>query len=161
MLTDMSELIRFLSYTSLLRPAMNALLIVVYGLDRCQWEYQNLKNKFASMNQSGELKRPEWIDSLSSMIDLQISISSVNSSLHALQNTSLEKEDKLIKYMGYSGSNTNDASTDVTAMVLQHFDLQPTYESYWAQINELTLYIIILSISLYLLMMFKLRRSKN
>lgn len=145
MILDLSWLVQVTSYFSVMRPALNALLVATYGLDRCQLEERDLADQLAPLNQSGQLTRPEWVQSLSALIDLQ-----------SPELAPLEQEAKLVRYMGYG-----QVQGETRAIVLQHFGLAAHAEAYWAQIRQLAYYMAIASLLLYLTMRVRLTRTRN
>lgn len=153
LVSNMSELVLYFSYISFMKPTVNAIMIAIYGLGRCEYEAQKEAALMAARNETMPLKRPRWIESLATLVEYQASLS--NSTENEIyKNQSIEQEDKLIHYMGLrSGENGN------RAYLLAYFDINDDYQAYWNEIENLLFYIILFALVLFVSIKLKIKRK--
>lgn len=162
LISEMDWFMAQVSWISFLKQAINSVLISQYGLNRCEYEDRLDYERFLKRNVSEADARPSWINSMTTLIDYQLMLTETNdTNLLEIKNGNLESEEKLVRYMGLNiVSNNKERTTMKQAIVLQHFDLKPDFESYWEQITILSYYIVILAIILYIVMAFKFNRKR-
>ncbi|OTF77390.1 hypothetical protein BLA29_003847 [Euroglyphus maynei] len=148
LISQMNNVMVFLSNISFLKPSINSIMIAIYGFDRCLFQAQQELQQILSMNQT----RPEWIDSVATLVDVYSSTYNQTE----LADKTLENEEKLVGFMGIGKS-----PKDRRAFVLQYWKLSETYDSYYHEIYQLIIYCMILAIMVYLTMFIRLKREKN
>lgn len=140
----------FLSNISFLRPSLNAVLIAIFGLGRCDYEnVQELELINHKFNSTGQFERPDWIDRVIPMLK-------VIDTEGIMKSKTIANEEKLYRFMGLK-----NASDENIPMVLQYLKIGHDWNDYWNQIIELILHCIFSSILLFIIMTLRLKRKKN
>lgn len=155
LVANMSEGILYFSYISFMKPTVNAIMIAIYGFGRCEYEVQKEATLMVALNKTMPLKRPKWIESLTTLIEYQATLSNSKEN-EIYKNKSVEHEDKLIHYMGLGSS---DDGNNNRAYLLTYFNVKDDYEAYWNEIENLLIYIIFFVIVLFLTIKLKIRRK--
>lgn len=146
----MNPLMDIISRISFLRPSLNAILIAIFGLNRCEYEnFQELELINNEFNSTGEFKRPDWIDRV-------VPLLKVIDTEGIMKSKKIANEDKLYRFMGLKNSSNENIS-----MVLQYLKIGHDWNDYWNQIKELAVHCIFCFILLFIVMMLRLKRKKN
>lgn len=156
LIRNMSSAMSFLSYGSFLRSAMNSLMIIVYGYERCQRQRMHEEEIINSMNVSGEYQPPKYIPSLISIIEMQQQEAFNDSNLIKL-NATASDEDKLILYLGLG----EDIGFESRAATLQFVKLCSGIDCYWDEILQLTIHLIAFATIAFLIIFLKLKKRKK
>lgn len=160
LVADMSWFMAQLSVISFIKQIINALMIAIYGLGRCEHEEVVDRDAFLARNLSEAEGRPAWITSMVRLIEYQKIMAGEDGGEADSGNgtLALEPEEKLIRYMGLNINPQDAGSGPKTALILQHFNVGPSYEAYWTEIRDLFNYVIFFAVLLYAVMYSKYTR---
>lgn len=159
LLVDMEWFMQRLSLVSPLKHIINAMMIVIYGMDRCEHESEYEQEAFKLRNITEEEARPRWINSLTTLVNYQLQLSAEPNEklIEMFKNSTIEPEVKLVSFMGLNSGKRGD---DTKALILRHFNLGSTVPEYWEEIQSLGIYILVYAIILYSCMFIRFRSRK-
>lgn len=132
------------SWLSLLKYAFEGLMVIIYGFDRCNFDYQ----KFVTSLNGTEVKKPLWAQYLPIMMSALGPPSNVTD---ASEIENADEDDLLIKQIYSIALQTVDNSTRVSmdrSLILSYYELTSDITLYHS-IAALTIYYAVIKVATY------------
>lgn len=145
-----------LSYISFFRYSLSALLIAVFGMDRCSYEHWLAELKLDMTN----LTRPQWLRTMSLVFEYQkfLGGSDDENDDYVLDTgADTEPEDNIMIMFG--GKSTVGNNT-VKSLILSQFEMDDSVEAFWTEIKFLSIFVLITYVLVYIILVWKVGRKR-
>jgi hypothetical protein len=139
------------SYISYIRYGLSAVLIVMYGIGRCEYEHHKIEIELGA---NFSLVRPKWMETISYLVEQQ-----------GLGPTVAEGDEEVVSdpdsivMSFFGGKKMAQMGNITTSLILDQFDIIGEESYMWSNIHILIGFIISFRIITYLVLLYKVRKE--
>ena len=141
-----------MSYISFFRYALSALLISVFGLNRCSYEHWLAELELGVFN----LTRPQWLRYMSTIFELQSFMGDSDKDTDG-EVEKREPEENIMLMFGGKNALTNGSDT---SLILAQFEIDGSDDSFWWEIQLLSMFVCFMHILIYFVLVLKVGRKR-